>query len=301
MNNDYYCGLNNHGNTCFFNSAIQSLMRCSVFVNFIANLHIDHELIKIFQDFIKEYKQNANKAISPMKLVRYYTKLNRRYHIGNQDDAHEVITYFVDEISEIIKKEIKERPENNVVIKGDIKMENMMEYLFGVVTKTTIKCLKCNHKSESKSTEFQLSLAIKHDNIEDALENFSTIEELNGDNQYHCEKCKTKVDALKCDTIIRTPKYLHVQLKRFENNGRRLSKINDEVKVKSNLVINENEYKLRGIVHHMGSINGGHYIYHYNKDKRDDNKNWLCLNDSGISSKDVGSEINHGYVYLYVK
>ena len=57
MNNEYYSGLNNHGNTCFFNSAIQSLMRCSVFINFISNLNIDHELIKIFKNFIKEYKR----------------------------------------------------------------------------------------------------------------------------------------------------------------------------------------------------------------------------------------------------
>ena len=35
MNNEYYSGLNNHGNTCFFNSAFQSILRCSVFMNFI--------------------------------------------------------------------------------------------------------------------------------------------------------------------------------------------------------------------------------------------------------------------------
>ena len=45
MNNEYYCGLGNHGNTCFFNSAIQSIMRCSVFITFISNLRIDSELI----------------------------------------------------------------------------------------------------------------------------------------------------------------------------------------------------------------------------------------------------------------
>ena len=40
MNNDYYCGLNNHGNTCFFNSALQNILRCSVFINIISNLNI---------------------------------------------------------------------------------------------------------------------------------------------------------------------------------------------------------------------------------------------------------------------
>ena len=79
MNNEYYCGLSNHGNTCFFNSAIQSIMRCSVFITFISNLRIDSELINIFQEFIKEYKQNSGKLTSPIKLVKYYSKRNQNY------------------------------------------------------------------------------------------------------------------------------------------------------------------------------------------------------------------------------
>jgi uncharacterized UBP type Zn finger protein len=51
----------------------------------------------------------------------------------------------------------------------------------------------------------------------------------------------------------------------------------------------------------MGSINGGHYIYNYNKNKNENFKDWICLDDSGVSTKDVSSMINHGYIFLYVK
>lgn len=301
MNNDYYCGLNNHGNTCFFNSAIQSLMRCSVFVNFIAKLHIDNELIKILQEFITEYKENSNSAISPIKLVKYYQKINKDYHIGDQDDADEVITYIIGKIDDIIKAEIKQYPEKNIVIKGDITLDKMIAYLFGITIRTTTKCMKCLKKSNYEVTEFKIRLPIKYDSLEENITNYSKIEEMIGDEQYECNNCKQKVDALKCDQIIRTPKYMHIQLKRFQNDGKYRNKITSDVKIPFKLNMNDNKYMLRGFVHHMGSINGGHYIYNYNKNIEESNKNWICLNDSGISTTNVSNDINKGFIYLYVK
>jgi len=303
MNNEYYSGLHNHGNTCFFNSALQSILRCSVFMNFITNLEIDNELIKIFQDFIGEYKENSNSAVSPLKLVKHYTSLNKKYRIGNQDDADEVINYFIGEIDDIIKKEIKDGKMENVIIKGDITLEKMMDYLFGIRIKTTVKCLTCNNISNKETTEYKVSFGLNHklNNIDDIIENFSNVEELNGENQYYCDKCKKLTNALKSDKIIKTPKYLHIHLKRFEHSNRRSVKIDDKIHVTSNIKLCDNKYKLRGCVYHMGSINGGHYIYYYNKEKKDDYKNWICLNDSGISTCDVSNDINTGYIYLYVK
>ena len=301
MNNEYYCGLNNHGNTCFFNSAIQSIMRCSVFITFISNLRIDSELINIFQEFIKEYKQNSGKVTSPIKLVKYYSIRNPNYSIGDQDDSDEVLNILIQDIDEIIQKEIKEKRIENITIKGDIRLNKMIEYLFGVIIETTIKCLKCNSRTFKKITEYKICVPIKANNLLENLENYKVIEELKGDEQYYCEKCKTKVDALKSDQIIKTPKYLHIQLKRFINNGRRISKIGDTVSVLSNIEIAGNKYNLRGSIHHMGSYNGGHYIYHYNKNKNNSFDDWICLDDSSISNKNVNNDINQGYVYLFVK
>jgi ubiquitin C-terminal hydrolase len=301
MNNEYYCGLNNVGNTCFFNSALQSLMRCSVFINFIEKLHIDHELIKVFQEFIIEYKENSNKSMTPNKLVKYYKILNKDYRIGSQDDADEVITLIIGKIDDIIKDEIKKNPEKNIVIKGDITLDKMIAYLFGITIRTTTKCMKCSNKSNYEVTEFKIRLPIKYDNLEENITNYSKIEEMTGDEQYACNYCKQKVDALKCDQIVRTPKYMHIQLKRFENNGVRRNKITNDVKIPFKLNMNDNKYILRGFVHHMGSINGGHYIYNYNKDKDENNKNWICLDDSGISKINMSNDINQGFVYLYVK
>ena len=91
-------------------------------------------------------------------------------------------------------------------------------------------------------------------------------------------------------------------MKRFKHQGRRSSKNDDDIEIPTTLKLPTGiEYKLRGSVHHMGSINGGHYIYNYNKNKNENFKDWICLDDSGVSTKDVSSMINHGYIFLYVK
>ena len=178
----------------------------------------------------------------------------------------------------------------------------MISYLFGVIIQTETKCTECNNISYYNVTEFKIRAPITSQNLNDIINSYSKVEKMEGNNQYYCNRCAKNVDALKLDKILKTPKYLHVQLKRFEKDGRdRQSKIDDPVSIPIKLNINSAEYDLRGSVHHMGGINGGHYIYHYNKKNESSFKEWICLNDSGISTKDVSSDINRGYVFLYAK
>jgi ubiquitin C-terminal hydrolase len=308
MNNEYYCGLNNHGNTCFFNSALQNIFRCSVFINIISNLDIDHELIKIFKNTIEDYKKNSNGRISPLELVKYYSKLNSEYSIGSQDDAEEVVTLLIGKVDDIIKEEIKKGNIPNITIKGDIKLDKIIDYLFGVTIVTSTKCLKCNSVSERSETEFKIKIGMEKD-ISDPLnkliDNYSNVEEMNGDNQYECSKCKCKVDALKMDKIVKTPKYLQVQLKRFNKDysrGRgRISKNDTSIEIPSTLNISGVKYQLRGSILHMGSYHGGHYTYLYNNNKTNEFKDWKYLDDSRISERNVSNDIKDGYLFLYVK
>jgi ubiquitin C-terminal hydrolase len=306
MNNEYYCGLQNHGNTCFFNSALQNILRCSVFVNVITSLEINHELIKIFKKIIEDYKQNSNSVISPLELVKYYSKLNSFYDIGSQDDAEEVVTLIVGKIDDIIKDEIKKGNLKNVVIKGDIKLDKIIDYLFGVNIVTSIKCLKCNHISNKNTTEFKIKIGMDKgvtDDLNQLIANYSNVEEMNDENQYDCSNCKCKVDALKMDKITKTPKYLHIQLKRFIKDERRgrFSKIDSDIEVPFIITVSKVKYELRGSILHMGSYNGGHYTYLYNKNQNSEFNNWKYLDDNRVSNRDVSRDIKQGYLYLYVK
>ena len=56
-------------------------------------------------------------------------------------------------------------------------------------------------------------------------------------------------------------------------------------------------YQLRGFIYHMGSTNGGHYVY-YGLRKT----NWYLFNDSNVSKIDIETIKNlknSAYIYLY--
>lgn len=83
-----------------------------------------------------------------------------------------------------------------------------------------VKCTQCSHSSNTYDPFLDLSLDIvKAESLLKALARFTAIEVLDGNNKYHCSKCKTKVRAHKQFTINNAPHVLTVQFKRFSSSG----------------------------------------------------------------------------------
>ena len=65
-----------------------------------------------------------------------------------------------------------------------------------------------------------------------------------------------------------------------------------------------NEYKLHGIINHIGSMNGGHY-YSFVKKLNEDNKTfddqWICCNDSQVNtiSEEEAMTSQNAYMLFY--
>ena len=59
-------------------------------------------------------------------------------------------------------------------------------------------------------------MPIKSGNLEESLLQFVKDELLDGENSYNCEKCNEKRSAIKRTCIKKLPKYLCIQLKRFD-------------------------------------------------------------------------------------
>lgn len=93
-----------------------------------------------------------------------------------------------------------------------------------------VKCTLCSTCSNTYDPLLDLSLEIvRADSLTKALNRFTAVEALEGDNKYHCGNCRKKVRALKQFTIDKSPNILTVQFKRFSGTGSSGGKIDKKI------------------------------------------------------------------------
>lgn len=101
------------------------------------------------------------------------------------------------------------------------------------------------------------------------------------ENQYDCETCNGKKDALKRIEIISLPEVLLIQLLRMTNFS---TKISDLVDIPISIEFKNVNFRIQGFVTHIGgclSSNGNHYTAHIcHKDI-----GWCEYNDSKVTHK----------------
>nr|CDS31841.1 excitatory amino acid transporter 2 [Hymenolepis microstoma] len=154
----------------------------------------------------------------------------------------------------------------------DTNERDLINDLYKGCLKTTIQCLNCGKISE-RNDEFQdVNLSVSDcDSIEVALDNHTQTETLAGDNQYFCEICKSRVDAIKKSKFIELPPILTLSLSRFYFNyesmeAEKLDKMCSfplHLDMTAHLANNQDEpviYDLFSIVIHVGTAAcDGHY------------------------------------------
>mmetsp|Transcript_12448 Transcript_12448/g.14305 ORF Transcript_12448/g.14305 Transcript_12448/m.14305 type:complete len:1077 (+) Transcript_12448:96-3326(+) len=199
---------------------------------------------------------------------------------------------------EALIPDVKDEVSPNMYYKASLSVDDMNENMnIGEIV------IDKSVKSAIKKKEEEITL-------EKCFEKFQKEEKLGKDDMWYCGKCKDFVQATKKMDLYQTGDILCIHLKRFKREKFRNIKLSNHVEFPlENFVINDylagdadtpQVFDLYGIVHHMGSANGGHYIADIKTDK-----GWFNMNDSStrkISDENLKNKLVRSSAYmLYYK
>ncbi|KAJ7533909.1 hypothetical protein O6H91_13G070200 [Diphasiastrum complanatum] len=301
-------GLQNLGNTCFLNSVLQCMTYTPPLAKFLrsgqhkVSCHVaGFCAVCALEAHVKQALSSTDKVISPQTLVKNLRCISRAFQPWRQEDAHEYMRYLVEALHKCLSNGITKSSYSDL-------NQSLVHRIFGGRLRSQVKCTNCYYCSDTFDPFLDLSLEIVNaDSLPRALAHFTRKEIIDGDNKYHCEKCKQKVRATKCFTIDAAPNILTIQFKRFSNTGHFGGKINKKVDFGPTLDITPFlskgqevcKYKLYAVlVHSGGSTHSGHY-YCFVRTSTDI---WHILDDSRVKQVSEKTVLEQkAYMLFYVR
>lgn len=268
-------GLNNNGNTCYLNSCIQLITHSGEFVLKLYNYYKKNEgKLNNIENYILEiiiYKWFSNKIIfNPIKIQKELSLKNDIFNpiYCEQQDSSESLIYIIDNLNDIFKN------------------------LFKSTFYSILRCKKCKN-IRKKIEEFNIWSLEVTNHINSSISQFFNYELL--EDELFCEFCKEKTNTEKKYEIINLSNNLIIHYKRFKYDNNTYYKNKNKIYNNDVITINKNNYELRGIIVHNGSIDRGHY-YFLGKNLKNE---WLNYNDSLCSKVLYDKPIEEGYIFYY--
>lgn len=315
-------GLDNIGNTCFFNAALQCLSGtkglCSYLLKkkfidivkqnrlrILKNKYDNHQeltdetIIKktfTFQLYrIIKGLWEDNCTVMPKTLHEMLMFKHREFYGLRQCDSHEFLIILLDELHEECKKQIELNVPSSLTSELEIQFYDFMKNsickdysfitrLFYGISLSTLQCSKCSNIVTTFEKFMTLPLAVS-DKHEESV--YDCITRYGQDEMIDCacEKCKSTVPMLKKIFIWESPKYLIIHLKRFSMIAGNLVKNNIVISSPINITITsicKRQYNYR--LYAVIQHSGSMRGGHYVAYVNNIvNKKWYLFNDSSVN------------------
>ena len=270
-------GLNNNGNTCYLNACLQLLSHSGKLTlklyNYMKNnekklTNIEKTLLYLIINKWFTNKINYNPLIIQKEIAKENDLFNPLY--CSQNDSSESMIYIID----LLNKKFSN------IFQSNIKM--------------FLQCNNCKKIRIQEEIFNILSIEVKH-HINDSLKNFLKKEKL--EDKINCENCGKKTETFKKYEFNQLSDNLIIHFKRFKEINNKYVKDRSKIICPDYITINKNNYELRGIIIHSGTIKGGHYYFI--------GKNliniWYKYDDILVKKLYNRDIINDGYIYYYEK
>lgn len=302
-------GLTNLGNTCYMNSVLQALYTSRELRDFVIScLESGGQLYTALSRLFKDMTSNRTAYVNPSSFRSTFIQYESKFRGYEQQDAQEFLRYLINGLHDELNK-AKCRPKRQLVepkssqeawnsYRERIDDSKLIELFVGQFS-SVIKCTDCGNESTCWDPFWDLSLAVpryrSRVDIEECLAAFTEQETLDGNEQPFCSSCKKHRRSTKRLSIVRSPKILIIHLKKFSNDGYKLS---SDINVNQTITIDSKRYELYACVcHHGFSSRSGHYTAYCQYDSK-----WYHLNDEKVKDATDSfsmSTLKDAYVLFY--
>ncbi|KAJ9537789.1 hypothetical protein OSB04_030522, partial [Centaurea solstitialis] len=305
-------GLVNCGNSCYANAVLQCLMSTKPLTIYL--LHRSHSrtccakswcLMCELEHHVMMLRENGD-PLSLSNILLHMRNVNYQIGEGSQEDAHEFLRLLITSMQSICLEGLG----GEDVVDPKLQETTFIQHTFGGQLRSKVKCLRCHHESDRYENIMDLNLEIYGwvESLEDALTQFTSPEDLDGENMYRCGRCASYVRARKQLAIQEAPNILTIVLKRFQ--GGNYGKLNKCISYPDMLdmipyMTGTDDvpplYLLYGVVVHLDTMNAsfsGHYIS-YVKDLQG---NWSRIDDSQVHQVPLSQVMSEGaYILFYMR
>lgn len=295
-------GLINLGNTCYMNAALQALYSIDLFRTLLIcnrrRIESSRSLTSELSELFNVMKESSNHrsastsaAISPANFKHAFSRHQSKFSGLGQQDAQEFLRYLINGVHEE-SNQANKRPRRRSPISGEggqqqcaptnsaeawsryraiVDDSPFVDILVGQLC-STITCSQCQNESHCWDPFWDLSLPLAsahtHNrygecNLLDLLDEFTAKETLDSDERPICERCKKATKSTKQISLARLPQVLILHLKKFTNDGYKLSCPNVRIETKLRFDDRQVVYHLKACISHHGhSSSSGHYTSH---------------------------------------